>query len=259
MLTTERAFAIKIGLGLAVGGWLIFWSAIRHNTRPSPWLDTYLAALFGGVVGARLGYVLLHIEDFRHQLLNIPRLWYGELSWIGAIIGGGLVVWMAGHWRKSALENFNDALALALPVGFMAVCWAARSAGLILGQPVSRLEDVPVWSASFLPDLYRDVSPRYELQMLGVGMGAIMLMIIGWLTWGDWLKRCRLGVALGLMGMSILVLDFYSAGQGQILYEVRVNEIGGGVLALVGLGMIVAELSVNRMIHAVPPQLKDQL
>src|SRR5690606_8945512 len=106
--------------------------------------------------------ILLNSELFRHQILNIPRLWYGELHWIGALLGGGWTMWRMGRWRKLNLSHFNDALALALPVGFMAVCWAARSAGLILGRPVHRLEDVPVWSASFLPDLYRDVGPRYE-------------------------------------------------------------------------------------------------
>jgi prolipoprotein diacylglyceryltransferase len=258
-LTTERAFAVKVAIGLVVSGWFVLWSALRQGTRPGPWLDVYLGTLLGGIIGARLFYVLLHLDRFRHEILNIPRLWYGELSWQGALVGGGLAMWGMLRWRKIPAGSYTDALALALPVGFMAVCWACRSAGLLLGQPVNSLDDTPVWAASFLPDLYRDVGPRYELQMLGVGLGAAMLVVAGFLTLGNWLAGLRLWVILLLASLSILILEYYSGNPPQELYGVPVDQTTGVLLFLFSLTTIVTELSLKRIQAAQSAASTDQL
>lgn len=246
--TTQQAFAIKVCMGLAVGFWFILWTACQQQPiRLKNWLDVYLGTVLGGIVGARLVFVFIHLDPFLEVPLNIPRLWFGELAWQGAVLGAGFAMWGMCRWRKIELAHFMQGMALAVPLVFIAVCWAARSAGLILGKTVTSLEQHPVWMAAFLPDLNRDVQPRYELQMLGIGLGTAILLIAGGLTLLRWLAEERFWIVMALLALAILLLDYFSAGSGALVFGMAVDEVSAGILWIVSLGMIVLQVSVKRM------------
>jgi phosphatidylglycerol:prolipoprotein diacylglycerol transferase len=256
--STEEAFAIKVCSGLFAGFGLILWSAIQDETANlKHWLDIYLGMLSGGIIGARLFFVVTRYELFWEQPLNIPRIWFGELAWQGAILGGLAGMWLGCRWRKVDFDTFADGTALAFPVGFMAVCYASRSAGLLLGHPVADLDAHPVWMASFLPDINRDVIPRYELQMLGVGLGAGMLLIVTALTLSHQLEYCRLWIILCLTGLSILILSRYSALNGILIFGVDLNPLSALILSGVSLGILLQ--SVKRRANSVSLPIADQL
>src|SRR5690606_10832209 len=100
-----------------------------------------------------------------------------------------------------------DAWALVLPIGMMAVWYACRSAGCGLGAVVMDLNDHPVWAAGFLPDIVRDVQPRYELQMLGVFLGTAILMVSGGMTLARILEGRRIWITLILLALAMLLLN----------------------------------------------------
>lgn len=257
-MTTERAFAIKICLGLGVGFWFLLWSAYQYpQPQPKRWLDVYLGVILGSILGARLIYVLFNIDRFASEPLNIPRLWYGELAWQGAFIGGGIALWGMCRWRKVPSLYFMDTLTLVLPIMVMTVCWAARSAGLILGKEA--LDQHPVWMVGFLPELNRNVAPRYELQMLGVALSGGLLLLGGILTLWQKLIFSRAWLILGLTGIVIFVLNYLGAGESKILYGIHVEQISAGILWIVGWGMFALQESVNRMENTPLPPLIDRL
>ncbi len=233
---TAQAFALKMGLGFAAGGWFVLWAAMQQPGKPlGRWADCYLGTLLGGILGARLFYVLVHLERFADAPLNIPRLWYGGLSWQGAILGGWLALALLCRWRGISARAFGDALALALPAGVMAFSWAARSAGLMIGERVPDLAAEPVWQAAFLPDLARDVAPRYELQMLGLAWGAGLLLILAGVTLTGRLPGRRLGLALLLLAPGVALLAHHSAMPSAALLGVSLDT--WGVVGLLGLGL----------------------
>lgn len=240
MYSTEYAFGIKVFAGLLAGSWFIVWTAFQHKPlRLGAWADVYLGTILGGIVGARIVYILLNLDPFIEVPLNVPRLWFAELSWQGAIIGGLLGMWGMCRWRKINVFHFADGLALAFPVGFMGVCWASRSAGIILGAEVADTADYPVWVAAFLPDFHRDVVPRYELQWLGVALGALILLVVGGLVVGGWLERFRLWIALALTGIAVFVLDHYSALDSPQVFGLHLDRWSAGLLLVFGAGMVV--------------------
>jgi prolipoprotein diacylglyceryltransferase len=253
--STEQAFAIKVCAGLAAGYSFILWSAWQHpDTKVKYWLDIYLGTLLGGLIAARLFYVLTHYESFLDNPLNIPRIWFGELAWQGAIIGGVLAVWGLCHWRKVNFGQFADGLALAFPIGFMAVCYASRSAGLLIGQPVANLKDKPVWMASFLPDITRDVVPRYELQLLGVVLAGLMLLIVTFFTLRNKLENRRLWLVLIMFGIVVFMLDTYSGSAGMRIGDIDLDQLGAGLLIVFAVIQ-----SANRRENSVPQGLTDRL
>jgi hypothetical protein len=166
-------------------------------------------------------------------------------------------MWLGCRWRKVDFATFADGIALAFPLGFMAVCYAARSAGLLLGNPVADLDAHPVWMASFLPDINRDVIPRYELQMLGVALGAGMLLIVTALTLSHQLEHHRLWIVLCLTGLSILILNRYTALTGTLIFGVDLNPLSAVILCAVSLGIVLQ--SAKRRANSMSASLADQL
>ncbi|NJL95466.1 MAG: hypothetical protein HC915_17935 [Anaerolineae bacterium] len=84
-----------------LGAWFVLWAAWQ---QPIPqgrrWLDVYLIGWVGALLGARLGYVLLHTTDYLNDPAQALNFWYGELSWPGAILGGAVASWLAAQrWR----------------------------------------------------------------------------------------------------------------------------------------------------------------
>ena len=237
---TEQAFAVKVCMGLAPGGWFVVWTAYQHQpVKLRAWMDVYLGTILGGIIGARVVYILFNLEFFLNEPLNIPRLWFAELAWQGAIVGGLLAMRGMCRWRDVDFHDFGDGMALAIPVVFMAVCWSARSAGLILGAEVQNIDDLPVWSASFLPDLNRFVAPRYEVQMLGVGLGAVMLWYAGILTLFNRLSGLRLWIILGMMAIAIGIVDDYSSEAGAFVRGLRMNLVSAVILGVFSVMMAV--------------------
>jgi len=106
------------------------------------------AALFGVMVGGRLGYVLFYRPEMLRDPLSIVRVWEGGMSSHGGMIG--LIVftfWYA--WRhKLSWTNLGDNLVVVAPAGL----FFGRCANFINGELYGRLTSVP-WAMLFPKEL----------------------------------------------------------------------------------------------------------
>ena len=73
-------------------------------------LDILLFGTIGGILGARLYYVLFEWEYYRVHLAEIPQIWHGGLAIYGGLIGGILAAYFT--CRHNGL-NFLKLLDLA--------------------------------------------------------------------------------------------------------------------------------------------------
>lgn len=73
-------------------------------------LDILLFGTIGGILGARLYYVVFEWEYYSHHLAEIPQLWHGGLAIYGGLIGGIIGAYFT--CRRNGL-NFLKLLDLA--------------------------------------------------------------------------------------------------------------------------------------------------
>lgn len=85
-------------------------------------LDVILAGVVGGIIGARLYYVVFSWDMYKDDPMKIFRIWEGGLAIYGGIIGGFLVAFIVAKLRRVKFIPLAD-----LAVG-----------GLILGQGIGR-------------------------------------------------------------------------------------------------------------------------
>ncbi len=79
--------------------------------------DLVLAAAFGGIVGARLAYVVAHWDYFSRHLLDVVRLQEGGLVFYGGVIGGAAGVATVARLRALLPGHVADMAAPALALG----------------------------------------------------------------------------------------------------------------------------------------------
>jgi phosphatidylglycerol:prolipoprotein diacylglycerol transferase len=110
----------------------------RLGWDPGEVLDLSLYAIIGGIVGARIGYVLANWKDFAAAPLRVFMIWVDAgLTFDGALVGGGLVAWLYGRRRGWGLGQIADAAAPGLALGYAVAMVGALLYGLIYGRPTN--------------------------------------------------------------------------------------------------------------------------
>ncbi len=242
-MSEGTVFSLQFGAGVILGLLAIAWFAGRydHQQRIGAWLDVGLGVLIGGTLMARLAYVLLEIEYFRDYPEDSWRLWYGGLSWHGALIGGLIGMWLVARWRHVSVMHFTDALALAFPLGMLSAWWACRRAGCGCGQVVDTRDDLPGWLTGYLPDITGNMELRLELQIIAVWISFSLLVLMVILTLRNWLPGLRLWLLLFLTGLVMFGVGFFRGDSADMVLGRRVDQNLDVVLmifsALIGFGL----------------------
>ncbi len=105
-------------------------------------------ALFGVIVGGRLGYVFFYKPEMLREPLSILRVWQGGMSSHGGMIGLLLFTLYYAHRHKLSWANLGDNLGVAAPLGL----FFGRCANFINGELYGRAANVP-WAMQFPKEL----------------------------------------------------------------------------------------------------------
>ena len=108
---------IMTAVGVLVGMRILLPAAAKAGIDTNAVVDVVTKAVLAAMVGARLAYVLNHLDSYRDDPLEALKLWQGGLSLLGGLVAAGLVgIWSA---RRSALpvRQLVDLAAPGLAVG----------------------------------------------------------------------------------------------------------------------------------------------
>jgi phosphatidylglycerol---prolipoprotein diacylglyceryl transferase len=222
---TLQTFGICFALAF-IGAGALVWRRLDELGKPVDWAyEMGFAALLGGVIGARLDFVVENYDDVKGDLLG--NIFTGSgLVWYGGAIGGALAVFLWAWWRGFLTLALLDLAAPALALGYAIGRIGCQVSG---DGDYGKAWDGP-WAMAY-PDgtepIDTPVHPTPVYETLAMGLVALLL----------WRLRDRL--TNGLLFALYLLL----AGTERFLVEfVRRNED-------VALGLTQAQLiSVVMMI-----------
>jgi phosphatidylglycerol---prolipoprotein diacylglyceryl transferase len=114
---TLQTFGIMFALAFIASGLLVA-RRLKELGKPVDWAyEMVFAALIGGVVGARLDFVLENWDEVSDDLLG--NIFSGAgLVWYGGAIGGALAVILWARWRGMLNLVLLDMCAPALAIGY---------------------------------------------------------------------------------------------------------------------------------------------
>jgi phosphatidylglycerol:prolipoprotein diacylglycerol transferase len=177
-------YTVLLDLGLILGLVLAYGEGKRLYGVGERAFDLSLWASVGGVLGGRIGYVLVNWNAFAEDWVSTLYLWEGGLSFHGAFLGGLLVMGLFSivlprtgeHFSLGALaDSVTPGLALGTAFGWAACLMAGCAYGMV-GEG---------WGHVLLPDIYGIEAYRFATQALGLGF-ALLLFAGVWLLRANW-------------------------------------------------------------------------
>lgn len=128
-------YGVFIVVGILAAYMLSAYLLKKYGQRDIDLADLTLYLLIGGLLGARFFHVLSEYRYYSENPMNIFKIWHGGLWIYGALIGGGLGLWIYAGQKKF---NFSKIL-------FMLDVLAP---GIIFAQSLGR------WGNYFNQELY---------------------------------------------------------------------------------------------------------
>jgi len=133
-----RSYGIIVALSFVLGLWLSAKEAKRKGLDPGLIQDFSFYALLGGIIGARIYFVLFSEPAyFLKKPWEILAVWHGGIGIIGALLGGFVTALWYCRRRKLPIWRFADTLAPGLALGQAAGIFACVLNGDSYGKPTN--------------------------------------------------------------------------------------------------------------------------
>jgi len=130
-------YGVMLVTGFITG---IFFSIKRNRSKSittDDIMDLSLYLLLGGLVGARLVYVLLHFSEYMASPISIINLREGGLAWHGALLGGLLAFLLFSKKRKIDFAELVDLCSPGIVLGLAIGRLGCFMNGCCLGDPTT--------------------------------------------------------------------------------------------------------------------------
>ena len=168
------SFGAMLAVAALVGIW-IFRRELRRSGMPESAVDAALAGVLGGVVGAKLLWVVEHLGSDDWTALLFSR---GGLSWFGGFVGGVLAGMIVMRRQRLPIMATIAAATPALAIGHA----IGRIGCLLVGDDYGTPSNLP-WAISFpkgLPPVDVPVHPTmvYEAVAL-LPIAAVLVWMRG--------------------------------------------------------------------------------
>lgn len=225
-----RAYGVIVVLAFVAALWLSTKEAQRKGLDPRLVKDFTVYALVGGLIGARLYYVLFHPSYFLQNPWEIFAIWRGGISIIGALFGGFIAALWYCRQHGISIFRFGDTLAPGMALGQTLGQFACLANGDSWGKPT----DVP-WAIVYTdPRAMAPLNvPLHPIEIYEMAAYFSVFLLV-------WLTRKRLRAD----GLAFFV---YLAGYGAARFAM---EFFRGDPAIFGPGIPVAQVLSVLLIFA---------
>ena len=240
-------YGIMMMVGVLVGGWLIALELERRRLNRDYASDIVFAALIGGVIGAKLWYVVLTKD---------PGALFsrGGLVWYGGFLGGVVAV-LANGWRlgvpaRWTIQITAPALAAAYAIG--------RVGCFLVGDDYGGPTDLP-WGVAFpqgLPpstagnlaafgvSVPAGVDPSTVLAVHPTQLYETLLMFLAFtvlwkLRLKDWGTGALLGVYLMMAGVERFLVEILRAKDDRFFAGFTAAQLTSVAILVVGAMLFV--------------------
>lgn len=163
------AYIFGLVFAWAYGRWCIDAKRLT-GVSLSQWDGAMNSAMYGIVVGGRLGYFVFYApEIFVQDPVEIFKIWHPGMSFHGGLIGVVVALWLHSRTYRVNFFRLLDVGAVVAPIGL----FLGRLANFINQEHCGRPTKMP-WGIVFpeLPD-----GPRHPSQLYEAGLEGICLFI----------------------------------------------------------------------------------
>ena len=167
-----RWYGVAYALGFIIGYFYLSKRLKKFNIKGLI-DDAVLYAVFGVILGGRIGYVLIYnLPYYWHHPLQVLYIWDGGMSFHGGLIGTAIAGILLAKKYGLSFYDLADETVVIVPIGL----FFGRIANFINDELWGRVTNVP-WAVAFPAGGYlpRHPSQLYEAFFEGLVLLAILL------------------------------------------------------------------------------------
>jgi phosphatidylglycerol:prolipoprotein diacylglycerol transferase len=236
-------YGIMMMAGFLVGGWLIALELERRRLNRDYSSDIIFAALIGGIVGAKLWYVVL-TQDAGALFSRGGLVWYGGFL-------GGVVAVLANGWRlgvpaRWTMQIMPPALAAAYAIGRVGCFLVGDDYGGPTNLPwgIAFPEGLPPSTAGNLAAFHVVVPPGLDpstvLAVHPTQLYETLLMFVAFtILWKlrtkDWGTGALFGIYLMMAGVERFFVEILRAKDDRFFAGFTAAQVTSVAIVLVGI------------------------
>lgn len=246
-----RSYGLMMAVAFLVGTWLGLVEARRRGLDEDKLVNVILITLVASILGARLLYVMEHLQEFRREWGSVFALWQGGLTLYGGLTAGVFAGLLAARRFGLPMWLVADALTPSLALGTMFGRVGCFLNGCCYGKPT-----LLPWGVHFPHDSFAYLefgdTPVHPSQLYNALVGLVLFAAL-WFT----RKRFRVpGVMFWsfiiLFGLVRLPIDMTRAYESEaVLLRMGVLELTESQIMSVGM-VLFGALMIARLRRAAP-------
>ena len=128
-------YGVLVAIGLIVSFYVAIYFAKKEGINEKYVENIFLFTVLGGLIGARLAYILEHPDQFK-TLIDYIAIWKGGISWFGGFIGGLITALFFIKKYKINIWKAGDIAAISVVIGHAIGRLGCTAAGCCYGKPV---------------------------------------------------------------------------------------------------------------------------
>jgi phosphatidylglycerol:prolipoprotein diacylglycerol transferase len=178
---TIHPYGLMLAIGALCGVWVATRTARRVKMPAEMVIDLAMVVLVAGVVGARLAYVLLHVDEYAGDWIGVLRMWDGGLTYFGGLAAGVAAGAVFAAAKRTRFLLLADVAAPGLAIGYGFARIGCLLHGCCYGKPAHFL------GIRIHPDgdMQRLIGPVHPTQIYSSLAAFATAAILAWL----WRRR----------------------------------------------------------------------
>ena len=228
-----RSYGVVVALSFLVALWMSTREAERKGLDPKLVQDFAVYGLLGGIVGARLYFVLFSAPGyFIEHPWEIFAVWSGGIGVIGALLGGFIVaVWFCRK-KKISLLKLGDTLAPGIALGQT----VGQLACLLNGDSYGRPTDLP-WAITFTdPRSMAPLNiPLHPIEIYEMAAYFVIFLLVWNIRKHQRLDGLTFFTYLAGYGVARFIVDFFRGDPAMFALGMQAAQVFGVAMILASL------------------------
>ena len=206
---TMNSYGVMMALAFVVAGIVSHWQFKKRGVKPDFIYPLLIAAVIGGILGAKIHYLIIHPEQWPENFLS------GEgLVWFGGLFGAVAAVVIVTLISKQRLAAIMDGGAVAVSIGYGVGRIGCFLRGCCYGVPT----DLP-WGMSFpegVPPTPEGVHV-HPTQLYSVGSALVIFALLAWVIGPRFKREGPLMFTYAVLaGIERFLVEFIRANQPMV-------------------------------------------
>jgi len=205
---TMNSFGVMMALAFISAGFVGHWQFKKRGVKPDFIYGLLIAAVIGGLLGAKIHYLILHPSEWPGNLLT-----GGGLVWFGGLFGAIVAVVIVTLMSRQRLAAVMDSGGMAVAVGYA----VGRMGCFLRGDDYGVPTNLP-WGMSFPNGLPPTTVKVHPTQLYEIAASLVIFALLAWVIAPRFKREGPLMFAyLLLAGVERFLVEFIRTNQAVAL------------------------------------------